>query len=371
MALCVFLHLLFVVVHGWHEPLLQGVKMGPDERQAVTKEVQSSARKTFLARSKRIGSDESSPGCAMCVEKDYQNPCPSGWMEAKGGMCRAPAGYAGVCNTRQSFTGADKREAEMLCGLCWPCKEEASGCVRNWDAPCPHGYSPVDIPYYEYANATGTTCARDIEYEGLCEQEVTLEDVDAKREFAERCEVSWPCKTHCEHSLASQCPEDWSAIGDSLCVAPNNFKVSGCQLLQYFGGWSASMKAAFATKCKVVWPCEADTPQTIQDEGPVVHADCTDLDLTADSCPRFWYRREDGFCEPPPTLGGACAASKDFRGMSSEQKILWSSECFVDWKCVGEHVADGDAVARGAAQVNTFEAGPITYGGRIVASSAN
>lgn len=37
----------------------------------------------------------------------------------------------------------------------------------------------------------------------------------------------------------------------------------------------------------------------------------------------------------------------------------------------GEYVADGDGVARAAAQVNTFEAGPITYGGRIVASSVN
>ena len=35
--------------------------------------------------------------------------------------------------------GADKREAEYLCGICWPCKSEALGCARNWEAHCPLG----------------------------------------------------------------------------------------------------------------------------------------------------------------------------------------------------------------------------------------
>merc|ERR1712113_565893 len=100
--------------------------------------------------------------------------------------------------------GTNKKEVEHICGICWPCKEDTAGCEKNWGAPCPHGYSLKDFPLQDYAAVAGETCARDFDQDGMCELEIEFEDVAAKRAFAERCGVEWPCKSHCEDNVVSE-----------------------------------------------------------------------------------------------------------------------------------------------------------------------
>eukprot|EP00747_Dinoflagellata_sp_TGD_P196033 gnl/TRDRNA2_/TRDRNA2_65635_c0_seq1.p1 gnl/TRDRNA2_/TRDRNA2_65635_c0~~gnl/TRDRNA2_/TRDRNA2_65635_c0_seq1.p1 ORF type:complete len:143 (+),score=8.80 gnl/TRDRNA2_/TRDRNA2_65635_c0_seq1:172-600(+) len=56
-------------------------------------------------------------------------------------------------------------------------------CIRNWDAPCPLGYSPSD-----------DGCAADAMYEGPCEQQLRFSTKEQKMEFAKRCKTNWPCQ---------------------------------------------------------------------------------------------------------------------------------------------------------------------------------
>merc|ERR1712083_837534 len=81
----------------------------------------------------------------------------------------APADYAGICNTRQSFmegSVVEKEEVELICGVCWPCT-----CERDWAKPCPAGYSLIG----------DNTCSADIGYEGQCEQLVSFKGAPALR----------------------------------------------------------------------------------------------------------------------------------------------------------------------------------------------
>merc|ERR1712050_773692 len=63
-------------------------------------------------------------GCETCAGKDYSQLCPAGWQEMQDGACKAPAEYTGFCKHQQTFlleTAVEKEEAELSCGVCWPC----------------------------------------------------------------------------------------------------------------------------------------------------------------------------------------------------------------------------------------------------------
>lgn len=332
--------------------------------------VQISARQEFLAQRRKAASPQRgnlSSRCDACVDRDYQSLCPVGWNATRDGMCIASASYHGVCKKMQSFSGADKRESEILCEVCWPCKESVDACERNWDAPCPQGYSLKDIPFDEFADAPGSACVMDLGGDVLCEQEISFADHPSKMEFARRCDVSWPCKRQCGNDIFEGCPEEWTDIGDGLCVAPNNYKVSGCQLVQKFQGWSAQLKSAFAEKCKVVWFCgDHASHDDLEQDGPAVENRCEQVDVGIGSCPRFWKSREDGWCIPPIDLEGPCNAPKDLRGLTAQQKLLWASGCLLDWKCVGE---SGGGQAAGPRALNSpadAPAGPVTEYGYVI-----
>jgi CPW-WPC domain-containing protein len=139
-----------------------------------------------------------------------------------------------------------------MCKVCWPCNEI---CERIWDFPCPHGYSPAPIPYYEYASATKQSCISD--FRGECESMVTFSDMSEKQEFSERCEAQWPCEASCA-SISAVCPQRWIEIGDNLCVAPSNYKPSNltsCPLVNDFSLWSIESKNSVAKLCQYTWSC--------------------------------------------------------------------------------------------------------------------
>jgi len=289
------------------------------------------------------------------------------WSELADGMCRAPSSYKGECNTSQTFVGstvAAKMELELVCRICWPCTkgatDKAATCAREYSRPCPYGYVPQDIGYSEFRDAPGIACVADLFYEGECEQQVFFKDTHAKQEFSERCAVSWPCRRGCEDSLAA-CPNGWQSAGDDLCMAPDYYKVDGCPLLQSFHGWTSAMKQEFSDTCGVEWLCPAAQPGEY----------CSQLDFSA--CPRDWIAKDGGYCTPDADAQGACAQASraaggvDMSSKSTEQKILWATDCGVDWPCMGGvKVADSSTGPRGPALTSTDKAGPIDASGAIV-----
>ena len=60
-----------------------------------------------------------SGGCEM----DFAAACPSGWASG-GGVCSAPAGYAGPCSVSWAagaWSDVEKRVVASRCGVQWPC----------------------------------------------------------------------------------------------------------------------------------------------------------------------------------------------------------------------------------------------------------
>lgn len=283
--------------------------------------------------------------------------CPLGWLdELSDGRCKAPATYAGMCDKVQMLLGSSaamKTELEIACGVCWPCtkggEEAAATCVRDWAKPCPQGYAPQDIPYNEFREALGVTCMAGAFYEGTCEPQVSFQDFDGKRDFAERCQTSWPCQLTCKDGYAA-CPNGWHALGSGLCLAPDAYKVTGCPLLQSFHGWTNAMKSSFAQNCSVGFECAEDT-----DVG-----ECP-LDLSA--CPHHW-QQEGSRCVPPPDMRGACATAWDMESKSAHEKISWASECGMKWPCAGESTAEVDTPR--VPHISTAHAGPVDATGSIV-----
>lgn len=348
----------------WREPLLKAAKVSAQEAQAMSEASEAGARKAFGMRSR----PHIQTACTPCAEKDYSEPCPAGWRDLEGGGCVAPPGYHGMCSVQQSFVGGsalEKEEVEAICGVCWPCKG-AAGCARDWSAACPHGFSKASIELDEFADAPGNTCNSDLAYEGPCAGQVSFGSLAEKQAFADRCQVSWPCQTHCEGHVPSRCPVAWRHIGDGMCVAPPDFKVAGCRLVRSFEGWTPGMKTVFAEQCQVTWPCEP-APNTSAPlvDGPARDDSCQ-LDLAPTACPRSWARGLDGLCEPSHGTLGPCARPTRFDAMSVEQKIMWASDCFARWKCVGEPAEGAERAPLGVSQANTMERGPLDDSGKVV-----
>merc|ERR1711972_1146175 len=82
---------------AWHEPLLQGFKISPDEIASISGELITNAKKAFMARRKPF----LSTACLACPSKSYAEACPESWKETVDGTCVAPAAYAGICAKSQ------------------------------------------------------------------------------------------------------------------------------------------------------------------------------------------------------------------------------------------------------------------------------
>lgn len=336
-----FLHLVAVVAGTvWHEPLLSGARLSHDNLTQLAKAAETNAHRVFLQkRAARLVSPAGSSGCPDC-EKDYSEPCPNRWRSLEAGdSCAAPWNYEGLCSTHMSVLGrsaTEKREIEAACSVCWPCKDSQSdvsaSCSRDLAQPCPNGYSPVEIPWDAFADAT-SSCVANIAYEGPCELEVSFTGDKDKETFAARCETSWPCTETCEdNARAPLCPTEWQHIGDGMCVAPLHYRKHGCPLVMNFRGWPSGMKANFAKQCAVRWACgnldDNETAPVGQD------GVCDSVDLS--TCPRGWFK-EGVWCKPPADYGGSCAVTMNFKSLSDDEKLYWAAKCVdVAWPCRGE-----------------------------------
>lgn len=256
-----FLSLLLVASSSrWQGALLRGAKWSTEDLETLGAQVVNRVQEVSGNDSEWVTSD----ACPRCEGKDYSDVCPDGWrFEETDGSCSAPAAYTGLCGRRIVLAGrpaVDKREIELSCAVCWPCRfatGNADGaCARDWDRDCPNGYAPASIPWDSY-KVTPAKCVATALYEGMCEQEVNFAGTHEKEAFSRRCATSWPCSDECEpNAPLSLCPRDWLHIGEGLCVAPDYYRHDGCQLVQSFRGWSSEKKSSYATQCNVRWGCE-------------------------------------------------------------------------------------------------------------------
>ena len=195
---------------------------------------------------------------AQCV-RDYNAPCPTGWVDlGDGGSCAAPVSYDGPCGGELSFKGLAAHEKMQLadsCGVSFAC---AGACTADFAEPCPDGW----------AVGTSGACVAPAAYAGACVGSKSFAQHVAadKAAFEVACGVRWVCRRpwsesrrpsdahDCVADFAGPCPRDWSSRS-GVCVAPASYS-GPCAVLASFGGYSAEEKRVFASHCGAPWRCQ-------------------------------------------------------------------------------------------------------------------
>ena len=194
---------------------------------------------------------------ALCV-RDYNVPCPVGWVDlGDGGSCSAPVSYEGPCGGELSFRGLAAHEKMSLAESCAVAFSCAGACSADYSQACPEGWS---------VDASGS-CFAPAMYAGPCVGRKSFSDFAAgdKAVFENECSVHWPCRRPwlksqrlgaeqtCIADLAQACPTGW-ATGGELCVAPASY-AGPCSVIGAFGRYSVEEKRVISKRCGAPWPC--------------------------------------------------------------------------------------------------------------------
>ena len=197
----------------------------------------------------------------QCV-RDYNAPCPLGWIDhGDGGTCAAPITYDGPCGNSLDFKGMAAHEKMSLaesCGVAFAC---VGACVADFAQTCPQGWSLDSTSH----------CAAPRSYAGPC---VGRKDFARfawadKAVFETTCAVRWPCRLarsaagkpsaspSCDADYSQDCPLGWASVAESkMCVAPSAYN-GFCSLAWPAGMYTAEEKRAIAENCGARWPCRA------------------------------------------------------------------------------------------------------------------
>ncbi|CEM38686.1 unnamed protein product, partial [Vitrella brassicaformis CCMP3155] len=100
----------------------------------------------------------------------------------------------------------DKYRWTQLCHAEWPCKGK---CMQDWTYKCPFGWRRViKLPIFKAKPKlrvlVPVVCKPPPSYDGPCgsmRQDLTNFDFAAKRAFAFRCQLRWPCRGSAGGSL--------------------------------------------------------------------------------------------------------------------------------------------------------------------------
>jgi CPW-WPC domain-containing protein len=219
-------------------------KMPSDEHVLVNDQVSEVVAKgNKLADEGRIEPD------AIC-SRNWNHPCPSGWMAFGGRDCIAPPSYQGACGHLQSFEGAtpfDKNKFAEDCQVQWPCLDECSE-GRDYGQACPQDW--------EDSHDGFCVAARKVTKPSHCAELYKFDDMSAgeKEAIAFACGLKWPCKLPCVQDYSQACPQEWQESSQGNCVAPETY-AGKCDYVVNMKGASADQKRAFAEKCFVQFPC--------------------------------------------------------------------------------------------------------------------
>lgn len=194
---------------------------------------------------------------AQCV-RDYNNPCPLGWIDSgDGGTCAAPVSYNGPCGSSldfRGFAGHEKMRLAHACGAVFAC---VGACTADFSHICPDGWS---------TNAVGI-CVAPAGYQGPCVGEKDFANLGwlDKAVLESTCDVRWPCRRAwsmsrrpapadtCVADYTQLCPLGWVARAGT-CVAPASYS-GPCAVAWAFEDYSAEEKHVVSETCGVSWPC--------------------------------------------------------------------------------------------------------------------
>ncbi|CEM06821.1 unnamed protein product [Vitrella brassicaformis CCMP3155] len=248
--------------------------------------------------------------------RDYDNPCPSGWV-FDGAVCEAPQSYVGGCERTFNPQGKSKDEKEQFSSACqvsWPCKEKP--CTRDYSRSCPE----------EWEERHGM-CHPPASYTGPCThpQPVDLKTPAEKQVFAAQCGAPFPCRENmvdCEQDFDKQlCPKGWLHVGQGTCKAPDEYiPPRGCRPVINLLGFTHTQKRQLCERCGLSYPCREDCERDYRHVCPL----------------RFTPSANGTLCEPPVDFKGPpeCNKPEDFRAFTPQLKELYAETCDLAWPCV-------------------------------------
>ena len=177
--------------------------------------------------------------------RDWEAPCPSGWLQVGNAHCVAPASYAGGCPRMQSFNGQSLTARLKFANVCdaqWPC---ATDCTSGIDFDhCPAGWADDGDGYCSATGSIGNC---------LTSYKFSVMSISQKEQLASVCGFAWPCRGNCDENYDAPCPEGWTSIGDE-CVGPRTY-AGDCDFSFTTKGMTQAQKQAFAESCGVRFPC--------------------------------------------------------------------------------------------------------------------
>ena len=201
---------------------------------------------------------EGLPGSELQCARDYNSPCPLGWVDrANGGVCDAPVSYEGPCGSSLDFGGLAAHQKMALAHSCVVAFACGGACTPDYSEACPVGWS---------VGAAGV-CLAPAEYAGPC---VGQKDFGQyvwadKLGFESECAVRWPCRTPwsnaqrpeaaetCAADFSQPCPHGWSSRGGA-CIAPASY-AGPCAIAWSTDGYKTEEKRAMSEACDAPWPC--------------------------------------------------------------------------------------------------------------------
>ena len=227
---------------------------GPQETSAFGESIAAglSSQESVLVNPEvsRVVAEGNSLAAAKIVDdrgackRNFDAPCPSGWLQLGSAHCAAPASYAGGCPRMQTFDGRSliaKVKFANDCDAPWPCATDCAAGV-DFDS-CPEGWTDNGDGYCSSSGAS--TCLPSYKFSAM--------SISQKEELASVCGFEWPCRGACDENYDAPCPEGWASIGDE-CVGPLTY-AGDCDFSFTTKGMTNAQKQALAGSCGVRFPC--------------------------------------------------------------------------------------------------------------------
>ncbi|EDL44447.1 hypothetical protein, conserved [Plasmodium vivax] len=211
---------------------------------------------------------------SVTFETNFDDVCPLNWQQVGEHRCKAPTEYDGPCpkiaNLKKYISAEGKRSVENVCLVNWPYTVTVNQYQRDYSAPCPIGWSPMDnglcLAPENYQKSA--KCSDEVAFAAMSSQQ--------KDSHSTACEVDFPFKErgHCLRNYSFACPLGWVPSSKrGYCKAPVSYKSKICKRYYKFENVSDSQKNYFLKFCAIDWPCEGEIQNSaIYTRLPVGHS---------------------------------------------------------------------------------------------------
>lgn len=181
-------------------------------------------------------------------KRDYNVPCPEGFLVQNDNSCKADISvYRGMCNNETinftHLTSSEKENWSIACEAYWPCytdcisEEYISDCPKNWK----------QVNKYD--------CIPDKNYKGPCRNIKNFKyfTLSMKKDFEEKCKTKFECNNICEKNYEQECPLNWK-VEKGYCLAPDTFDLCKRKKIS-IENMTRKEKENIEKECFVSWPC--------------------------------------------------------------------------------------------------------------------